>query len=88
MKITSEDLEALAEMMSQVDGYKVIFDKLVDTYGKDVEEVFIRVMKSSAKVQKVYYDSLVKEGFSSQQAFTLLLDARNAIRSMNLSAKT
>jgi hypothetical protein len=87
MKITGEDLEAIRELTDQVDGYKVIFDELVNTYGDDVENVFKRLMRASARVQHVYYEELINQGFSQKEAFTLLLDARNAIKSMNLASK-
>jgi hypothetical protein len=44
-------------------------------------------MRASARVQHVYYEELKNQGFSGQQAFTLLLDGRNAIKSMNLASK-
>ncbi|MFT8928518.1 MAG: hypothetical protein ABF969_04195 [Sporolactobacillus sp.] len=39
----------------------------------------IEIIPSFAKVFKAYYDALIKEGFSEEQAFALIRDQANKI---------
>ena len=79
--------EEIVEMIGEAKEYKEMFDILLDTYGSDVEGYVSRLMRASARLQRNYYDELVKEGFTELQAFTLLLDGRNAIKSIDLASR-
>ena len=76
------------EVINDIEEYKEIFDSLLDVYGKDLEEYIIRLMTSMAHIQHVYYTKLVNEGFTPVQAFTLLLEARNAMKSIDLATRS
>ena len=82
--MTPQDISELQETVGE---YKDVFDTALNLYGADLEGYFASLIKASARVQKVYYDELVNQGFSEQQSFILLLDARNAIKSMDLASK-
>ena len=75
------------ELNDIVNEYKDIFDTVLDNYGADLEDYFASLMKASARVQRIYYDELITQGFSELQSFTLLLDTRNAIKSIDLSSR-
>ena len=76
------------EVTEDIDAYKELFDSVLDTYGKDIEVYIIRMMTSMAHVQRVYYTELIAEGFTPVQAFTLLLEARNAIKNIDLASRS
>jgi hypothetical protein len=77
-----------SDMKELVDEYKDMFDIALDTYGDDLENVFKRLMRASARVQKVYYEELKIQGFNDLQAFTLLLNSRTALKDIDLTSRT
>ena len=76
------------EMVKDIDEYKILFETALDTYGVDMENYIARFTRSIARVQREYYDELVKAGFNQQQSFTLLLDARNAMKNIDLASRS
>jgi hypothetical protein len=76
------------EIIKDLDEYKEVFDALINTYGKDLENYLGRMMMSVAGLQRAYYNQLINEGFTELQAFTLLLDIRNAIKSIDLASRS
>ena len=80
--------EEIIEVISDTKEYKEIFDLLLDTYGSDLENYLGRMMMSVAGLQRAYYNQLINEGFCDRQAFTLLLDTRNALKNIDLSSRT
>lgn len=47
--------------------------KIVDLPKKDNFTDFMKAMSEIAKANKVYYDSLIKEGFTEQQALQIVM---------------